>query len=242
MPTRRLPSLLSWLCAALLLVAWGCLPDDPVDDNNPFTDDDDTSEAGDDDDDTFVPSDPEDCPIWAPEYKIGFFREFYMEDDTDRNASFTGLSEWQGGVYWTDEVVVAETGDLDYRIYDHCIDDNLYRVGLEQADGSLLLFNPPVLQLEADAAEGSVWQSEYNYAFRHITERYEVLGMESIDVQAGTFDAMHVSMRLSYTENDEQVIVWWDSYYAEGLGLVKQESTTPTYVELVSYEMPEEWR
>lgn len=240
MPAQRLPSLVSWLCAALLFAPWGCLPDDPVDDNNPFNDDDDDdSDPG--DDDVFDPSDPEDCPIWAPEYKIGFQREYYMEDDTDRRATYTGLSEWQGGVYWTDEVRVAETGDLDYRVFDHCIDDNLYRVGLEQADGSLLLFNPPVLQIEADAGVGSVWSSEYNYAFHHITERYEVVGMESLDIQAGTFDAMHVSMRLSYTEDDQQVMVFWDSYYVEGLGLVMQESTTPTYVELVSYTMPEEW-
>ncbi len=243
MSSERPPVLLPWLAAALLLALPACLPDDPIDDNNPFNDDDDddATDPG-DDDDVFVPSDPEDCPVWAPEYKVGFVREYYMEDDDDRTATYTGLNEWQGGVYWTDEVVSAVTGDLQYTVYDHCLDQNLYRVGLEPAAGSLLRVNPPVRQLEADAAEGSVWQSEYNYAFHHITERYEVLGMETLDIQAGTFDAMHVSMRLSYTEDDEPVIVWWDTYYVEGLGVVMQESTTPTYIELVSYEMPEEWR
>ena len=242
MSSRHSPVLLPWLGAALLLALPACLPDDPIDDNNPFDDDDDDTGGEGDDDDVFVPSDPEDCPVWAPEYKVGFVRDFYMEGDEDRTATYTGLNEWQGGVYWTDEVVSAETGDPEYNVYDHCLDQNLYRVGLEQADGSLLLFNPPVLQLEAGAAEGSVWQSEYNYAFHHITERYEVLGMETLDIQAGTFEAMHVSMRLSYTENDQQVVIWWDTYYVEDLGVVLQESTTPTYVELVSYDMPEEWQ
>ena len=233
---------LATLLAGLICIALpGCLPDDPVDDNNPFTDDDDDNDDA-ADDDTFEQTSPEDCPVWAPEYKAGYFREFYMEDDSDRNATYLGLTEWQGGVYWADEVFSVDLGEVEYWVYDHCMDGNLYRVGMEKAAGDLMLFNPPVLQLEAGAQEGSVWTSEYSLMFRYFTELYEVEGMETIDIQAGTFDALHVSMRLSYVEGEENVVVYWDSWYVEELGLVKQESTSPTYVELVDYEMPEEWR
>ena len=230
-----------FILVGLMLATAGCLPDDPIDDNNPFTEDDvSDDDIGDDDD--FVPSDPEDCPVWAPEYKVGYYREFYMEDDSDRNATYLGLQEWQGGVYWADEVFSEDLGEVEYRVYDHCMDGNLYRVGLEKTNGDLMLFNPPVLQLEAGVEQGAVWTSEYNLMFRHFTERYEALGLEAIDIGAGSFEALHVAMRLSYIEGEETIEVFWDSWYVEELGLVKQESTSPTYVEMTYYEMPEEWR
>lgn len=220
-----------WLATVWLAVP-GCLPDDPIDDNDPF----------DDDDDDFSPSDPEDCPVWAPEYKAGFVREFTVTDDTDRIATYQGLQPWQGGVYWQDEIFAADLDGIETWVYDHCRDGNLYRVGMEEPDGTLTLFNPPVLQLSADLEPGSAWTSEYNLLFRPFTERYEVLGIEPIEIAAGSFDALHVSMRLSYIENDQPVILYWDNYYVEELGLVMQDSDTPTHFELASWEMPEEWR
>ena len=223
-----------WLLALALpaLLACGCLPDDPIDDNDPFDDD---------DDDDFSPSDPEDCPIWAPEYKVGFVRQFSVTEDTDRIATFTGLQSWLGGVYWQDEIFAGDLDGIETWVYDHCRDGNLYRVGMEEPDGTLTLFNPPVLQLSTDLEPGSAWTSEYNLLFRQFTERYEVVGIEPIEIAAGSFDALHVSMRLSYIENDEPVILYWDNYYVEELGLVMQDSTSPTHFELESWEMPEEW-
>jgi hypothetical protein len=219
------------LLALIGLPGWGCLPDDPIDDNNPF---------GDDDDD-FSPSDPEDCPIWAPEYKVGYERQYAVTDDSDRVATYTGLQPWQGGVYWQDEVFGVDLGAVETWVYDHCRDGKLYRVGMEEPDGTLTLFNPPVLQLSTELDPGSAWTSEYMLLFREFTERYEVQGIETLEIAAGTFDALHVSMRLSYVENGEPIILYWENYYVEELGLVAQESTTPTYFELVSYTMPEEW-
>ncbi len=221
-----------WFAMAWL-AAPACLPDDPIDDNDPFDDD---------DDDDFSPSDPEDCPIWAPEYKVGFVRQFSVTEDTDRIATFTGLQSWQGGVYWQDEIFAVDLDGIETWVYDHCRDGNLYRVGMEEPDGTLTLFNPPVLQLSTDLEPGSAWTSEYNLLFRQFTERYEVVGIEPIEIAAGSFDALHVSMRLSYIENDEPVILYWDNYYVEELGLVMQDSTSPTHFELESWEMPEEWR
>ncbi len=226
----RAACLLGWLAAAACV---GCLPDDPVDDNNPFTDD---------DDDDYHQTQPEDCPVWAPEYKVGYRREYYVEEDTDRNATYLGLQEWQGGVYWGDEIYAVDLGDVEAIVYDHCQDGKLYRIGTaEPATGDFALFNPPVLQLDDDLGEGSVWTSEYDMLFRHFTERYEVVGMETIEIGAGTFDALHIEMRLSYFEGDQPVEIWWDNYYVEEMGLALQTSTTPTYAEMMAYEMPEEW-
>ncbi len=230
---RRVP--LPWFVPALAsLLLPACLPDDdPVDDDDSLPwDDDDTDDP-----------DPEECPSWAPEYKVGLHRVFDFDyEEHDRDATYTGLREWEGGVYWSDEVYDTAAGELEYTVYDHCVDGNLYRIGMEKVDGTTMLFNPPALQFEAGAEEGSVWQTEYNLYLRHFNERYEVLGLETIEVPAGTFEALHVSMRLYYMENDQPVEVFWDSWYVDGLGMIKQESTTPTRFELVSYEMPEEWR
>lgn len=219
-------------CAALLVLP-ACLPDDPIDEDDTAPWDDDDSE----------PPEPEDCPTWAPEFKIGYHREFdFHYEEPDRTATYTGLHEWEGGVYWQDEVADVDTGAVTYWVYDHCVDGDLYRVGMEQVDGTVMLFNPPALQFEAGATEGSVWETEYNLYLRHINERYEVVGMETIEVPAGTFEALHVKMRLYYMENDQPIEIFWDTWYVDGLGLVKQESTTPTYFEMTAYEMPAEWR
>jgi hypothetical protein len=230
---RGLFGLMAWLVVGPA----GCLPDDPVDDNNPFTDDDD-----DDDDDDYHQTQPEDCPVWAPEYKVGYRREYFVQDDTDRNATYLGLQDWQGGVYWTDEVFAVDAGAIEAYVYDHCQDGKLYRIGTEDPSGGFTLFNPPVLQLDDDLSDGSVWTSEYNLLFRHFTERYEVVGPETIEIGAGTFEALHIEMRLSFFEDDQPVEIWWDNYYVEEIGLALQSSTTPTYFELMAYEMPDQWQ
>ena len=173
MPRASLPW---WIPCLLWLAAPACLPDDPIDEDDTVPWDDDDSE----------PPEPEDCPTWAPEYKVGYHREFdFQHDEPDRIATYLGLSEWQDGVYWTDEAFNVETGEVEYWVYDHCVDGSLYRIGLEKADGTVMRFNPPALQFEAGAAEGSVWEAEYNLYFRHINERYEVAGMETIEIPAG---------------------------------------------------------
>ncbi len=223
---------LAALTACALAPAAGCLPDDPVDDNNPFSDD----------DDDFTPTQEEDCPVWAPEYKVGFLREYYVEDESDRSATYLGLKEWRGGVYWGDEIVDQDTGDVMAWVYDHCHEGQLYRIGTEEPSGDIGTFNPPVLQLDSILDEGHAWTSEYDLLLRHFTERYEVVGLEDIEIQAGSFEALHIEMRLSYLEDDEPVAIYFDSYYVEELGLVQQSSSSPTYFELTTYDMPEEWR
>lgn len=66
---------------------------------------------------------------------------------------------------------------------------------------------------------------------------FHAVGIESVTVPAGTFNALHIDLTMSWTSQYGEVSVPISDWFAAGVGLVKS-SAGSSLLELVSYSIP----
>ncbi len=239
------------------------------DDDDATPGDDDDTTAG-DDDDTTEPAFPS-CHPWDPIDLTGaqwIYQSSYQFIVQGQPQGDSGTETVQTGGVTTFEgaTVFQRLGEfagsqfqVEWAGYDDCAVDGNHDHGSAANDtgGKLAVTtvnSSPVVYLPADPDlnVGATWTSSYTQdvdingtaGSYQATWQWEVAGVVSVTVPAGTFDAVHV--RAEYESEDplgphEGTL---DAYWVEGLGLVRWDEQRPAeggqYIlrELQSYSGP----
>ena len=241
--------------------------DDNVgDDDDNVGDDDDT--VGDDDVSTSCNEwDPIDLPAasWTYTSSYQFTYDGQAVDDTGTETVSPGASTtFEGTTVFPREGVYAGTQvTMNWSGYDQCGVDGNVDYGSYLMDtgamGSVTTINVTgVLYLpnDPDTMVGHTWTTSYTQTVAlegggesdetsyNVSWQWEVVGMESVTVPAGTYTAAHI--HADYTSEDQigEHSGTLDTYWVEGLGLVKWDEQRASeggqYIlrELESYSGP----
>ena len=244
--------------------------DDTVgDDDDDTVGDDDDDTVGDDDDDT-EPAFPS-CHPWDPIDVTGaqwVYQSTYtfivqgapQGDSGTETVQTGGVTTFEGAnVFRRLGEFAGSQFQVEWSGYDNCaVDGNVDHGSMAADNGGKLelttINSSPVVYLpaEPDVNVGATWTSSFTQDVDingtldsyQATWTWEVVGVESVVVPAGTFDAVHV--HADYESEDplgphEGTL---DTYWVEGLGLVRWDEQRPSeggqYIlrELQSYSGP----
>ncbi len=103
-----------------------------------------------------------------------------------------------------------------------------YHGWLNSGTGAWVLFDQPLLYIDAPLAIGSTWDTWTDSPFGFYQVRGECVAVELVSVPAGTFECYHVHYSESYFDITEE----YDHWYCDGVGLIQfdDHQLLPGYV------------
>ena len=237
------------------------------DDDNVGDDDDNVGDDDDnvgDDDDTFSGTscnnwDPIDVPgaQWVYSAQYQFYVQDQIQGDFGTETVTTG-----GSTYFQGYTVYQRLGSfqgqqyaVDWYGYNNCGAGGNVDYGSNVPDmggqGAVLTINSPevmYLPYDPDQAAGDSWTSTYTQMVDSsqgsgswpANWNWSVVGMESVTVPAGTFNAVHI--HADYTTGDpigDNHVGTLDTYWVEGIGLIKWDEQRSTWPQIPQYILRE---
>jgi ribosomal protein L40E len=92
-----------------------------------------------------------------------------------------------------------------------------------EISGQEFKYDPPILRIKLPFEKGQSWTSTFSQFGMLMTTRFESVGTEQVQTQAGNFQCIVIRSSISIPGQDSMVS---DSYYADGQGLVRQKIQT----------------
>ena len=226
--------------------------DDDVSDDDVSDDDVSDDDAGDDDASSSCnPWDPIDVSgaSWTYDSQYQFTYDGQSIDDVgEESVSTGGTTTFEGNsVYQRQGTFAGAQASADWTGFDDCTGAGNLDYGSEvlesYSSGSVTTVNDsPVTYLPADPDTqiGYSWTESYTQDVEldspqgsesgswAVVWQFEVSGMESVSVPAGTFNAVHI-----HADYDSEDFLGahdgtLDTYWAEGIGLVKWDEQRPS--------------
>ncbi len=143
-----------------------------------------------------------------------------MSNDARLSVQVTGFTEIDGvRCAIVESTTEISTGTVTSREY-LAVDTTGLKVYISQAEDQKLVYNPPLTRIKLPFVQEQIWTSTITQADMELVTTFESSGTKQVQTNMGTFQCIVVSSRANVPGQTTMMSV---SYYADGVGLVRQE-------------------
>ena len=100
------------------------------------------------------------------------------------------------------------------------VDTEGLKVYLSRTQDEEVVYNPPLKRIKLPFKQNQIWTSTINQGGVNLVTTYEAVGTRQISTNIGTFQCIEIQSRANIPGQTSMMSV---NYYADGIGLVRQE-------------------
>ncbi|MBN2589735.1 MAG: zinc ribbon domain-containing protein [Sedimentisphaerales bacterium] len=145
---------------------------------------------------------------------------YVMSNNVQLTVQVTGFTEIDGvRCAIVESTTDSATGTVTSREY-LAVDTEGLKVYISHAQDQEVVYNPPLTRIKLPFVQEQIWTSTISQADTDLVTTFEALGKKQIQTNLGTFQCIVIGSRANLPGQTSMMSV---SYYADGVGLVRQE-------------------
>ncbi len=143
-----------------------------------------------------------------------------MSNNVQLTVQVTGFTEMDGvRCAVVESKTESGTGTVTSREY-LAVDTEGLKVYFSQSQDQEVVYNPPLIRIKLPFVQNQIWTSTIGQADMGLVTTFESLGTKQLQTNMGTFPCIVIGSRANVPGQAAMMSV---SYYADGVGLVRQE-------------------
>ncbi len=143
-----------------------------------------------------------------------------MSNNVEMTVQITGFAPIDGVRCAVVESTAKSASGTDISKEYMAVDTEGLKVYIAQAQDQEIVYNPPLVRIKLPFIINQIWTSTIKQANTDLVTTFESLGTKQIQTNMGTFQCIAIGSRVNVPGQASMLSV---SYYADGLGLVRQE-------------------
>ncbi len=144
----------------------------------------------------------------------------YVSNSVQLSVQVTGFTEIDGvRCAVVESKTESTTGTVTSKEY-LAVDTEGLKVYFSQAEDQKLVYNPPLIRIKLPFVVEQIWTSTIGQADMELVTTFQSLGTKQVQTNLGTFQCIVVGSSVNVPGQANMMSV---SYYADGVGLVRQE-------------------